>query len=279
LLPILQFLLFTAGPFFFSIYASFTDWNSMGDRNFIGLDNYFELFADERFWKALANTFWYMIGIPIGMIWALGLALAFNRTMAGVKVFRVIYYIPVVSSIVAVSILWRWLYNGDYGLINQFLMWGFNIKGPNWMYNAITVKPGITAMMVWKGVGYTALLYLAGLQTLPKSYYEAAVVDGASSWTIFRKITLPLLTPISFFIVITGVIGGAQLFVEPQIMTDFGGPGYSAATIVFYIWEKAFSSADAKGYACAAAWVLAIIIFAVTAIQFKLSPKSDNYLE
>lgn len=251
----------------------------MGDHYFIGLENYVELFQDERFWKSLWNTFYYMIGIPIGMVWAFSLALAFNRDMPGVKVFRVIYYIPVVSSIVAVSILWRWLYNGDYGLLNQFLWWAFKIKGPNWMYNTETVKAGITAMMVWKGVGFTTLLYLAGLQNLPKSYFEAAVVDGANSWVIFRKITFPLLKPISFFIMITGVIGGAQLFVEPQIMTDFGGPEYSAATIVYYIWEKAFSSADAKGYACAAAWVLAVIIFVVTAIQFKLGPKSDNYLE
>jgi len=135
------------------------------------------------------------------------------------------------------------------------------------------------AMAVWKGVGFTALLYLGGLQNLPSSYYEAAYVDGASPFTIFRKITWPLMRPITFFIVITGIIGGAQMIVEPQIMTDNGGPNYSAATIVFYIWEKAFSSADAKGYACAASWILAIIIFVVTAIQFKFGPESDNYLE
>jgi multiple sugar transport system permease protein len=279
LLPVIGFFLFTAGPFVFSIIASFTDWNSMGDHDFVGIDNYKELFSDPRFWKSLWNTFFYMIGIPIGMFWALFLALAFNRNMPGVKVFRVIYYIPVVSSIVAVSILWRWLYNGDYGLLNQFLEWAFGIKGPNWMYNEATVKPGIMAMAVWKGVGYTALLYLGGLQNLPHSYYEAAIVDGASAFTIFRKITWPLMRPITFFIVITGIIGGAQMIVEPQIMTDAGGPNYSAATIVFYIWEKAFSTADAKGYACAASWVLAVIIFIVTAIQFKFGPESDNYLE
>jgi multiple sugar transport system permease protein len=279
MLPVIGFFLFTAGPFVFSIIASFTDWNSMGDHDFIAFDNYIELFGDWHFWKSLWNTFFYMIGIPIGMFWALFLALAFNRRMPGVKVFRVIYYIPVVSSIVAVSILWRWLYNGDYGLLNQFLSWAFNIKGPNWMNNEATVKPGITAMCVWKGVGYTSLLYLGGLQNLPQSYYEAAYVDGASPFTIFRKITWPLMRPITFFIIITGVIGGAQMIVEPQIMTDAGGPNYSAATIVFYIWEKAFSSADAKEYACAASWVLAIIIFAVTAIQFKFSPDNDNYLE
>ena len=290
--PVVGFFLFTAGPFLFSIFASFTSWDSMTDltslhkmdeidRSFfyVGFENYKELFSDPDFWHSLWNTFVYMIGIPLGMIWAFSLALAFNKELPGVKVYRVIYYIPVVSSIVAVSLLWSWLYNGDYGLLNQFLKWAFGVKGPNWLQNEHTVKPAIMLMCVWRGVGNTALLYLGGLQNLPKSYYEAAVIDGASGWTIFRKITWPLMQPISFYIIITGIIGGAQMIVEPQIMTPTGGPDYSSATIVFYIWQKAFGSADLKGYACAASWVLAIIVFVVTAIQFKLSPASENYLE
>ncbi len=290
--PVLGFLLFTAGPFLFSIFASFTSWDSMVDLTelfhmdeidreffYVGFENYVELFSDDRFWKALFNTFFYMIGIPIGMLWALCLALAFNKKLPGTNIFRVIYYIPVVSSIVAVSLLWKWLYNGDYGLLNQFLRWAFHVEGPNWLENAKTVKPAIIAMTVWRGVGGTALLYLGGLQNLPKSYYEAAYIDGANAWTIFRKITWPLMKPISFFIVVTGIIGGAQIIVEPQMMAPTGGTGYSAGSIVFYIWQYAFGSADAKGYACAASWVLALIVFIVTAIQFKLSPTSDNYLE
>ncbi|WP_443736876.1 carbohydrate ABC transporter permease [Treponema sp.] len=290
--PVVGFFLFTAGPFLFSIFASFTSWDSMTDltslhkmdeidRSFfyVGFENYKELFSDPDFWHSLWNTFVYMIGIPLGMIWAFSLALAFNKELPGVKVYRVIYYIPVVSSIVAVSLLWSWLYNGDYGLLNQFLNWAFGVKGPNWLQNEHTVKPAIMLMCVWRGVGNTALLYLGGLQNLPKSYYEAAVIDGANGWTIFRKITWPLMQPISFYIIITGIIGGAQMIVEPQIMTPTGGPDYSSATIVFYIWQKAFGSADLKGYACAASWVLAIIVFVVTAIQFKLSPASENYLE
>lgn len=292
LLPVFGFILFTAGPFLFSIFASFTSWDSMTDLTklfsmdevdkeffYCGLDNYKEMFQDSQFWKALWNTLFYMIGIPIGMVWAFGLAIAFNKSLPGVKVFRVIYYIPVVSSIVAVSLLWKWMYNGDYGLLNQFLEWGFGVKGPNWLENAHTVKPAITIMCVWRGVGGTALLYLGALQNLPASYFEAAVMDGANGWVIFRKITWPLMKPISFYIIITGIIGGAQLIVEPQIMAPTGGTDYSAGTIVFYIWQHAFGSYDAKGYACAAAWVLAIIIFVVTAIQFKLSPSSNNYLE
>ena len=290
--PIIGFLLFTAIPFIFSIYASFTNWDSMTDLTslfsmseaekeyfYVGLQNYKELFSDSDFWKALWNTFFYMIGIPIGMLWAIALAVSFNKQIHGAKLFRVIYYIPVVSSIVAVSLLWKWLYNGDFGLINQFLSWAFGVKGPNWLENPSTVKPSIMAMTIWRGVGGTALLYLGGLQNLPTSYYEAAVLDGASGWRMFRSITWPLLKPISFFIVVTGIIGGAQMIVEPQIMAPAGGTDYSAGTIVFYIWQRAFGSADAKGYACAAAWVLAIIIFVVTALQFKFSKENDNYLE
>jgi multiple sugar transport system permease protein len=283
--PVIGFVLFTAIPVLFSVFASFTDWSSMtnltdlSSLEFLGIDNYKELFSDSQFWRALWNTFFYMIGIPLGIIWALGLAISFNKPLPGIKAFRVIYYIPVVSSIVAVSLLWRWVYNGDYGLLNQFLKWALGVQGPNWLEKEHTVKPAITAMCVWRGVGSTALLYLGGLQNIPKSLYEAAYLDGAGRWTIFRHITWPLMRPITFFVVITGIIGGSQMIVEPQIMAPLGGENYSAATIVFYIWQKAFGSADAKGFACAAAWVLALIIFIVTAIQFKFGPESDNYLE
>lgn len=279
LLPVAQFFLFALGPLAFSLFAGFTDWSSMGDLNIVGFDNFTEIFQDEKFWKSLYNTFYYMIGIPIGMVLALLLAMAMNRDMPGAKTFRVIYYIPVVSSIVAVAILWRWVFNGDFGILNQLLWDLFHVKGPNWMYNVDTVKPGLIVMMVWKGVGFTTLLYLAGLQNVPASYYEAAQIDGATPWISFRKITLPLLHPITFFIAITSVIGGSQLFIEPSIMTDFGGPEYSSATIVYYLWDKAFGSGYRLGYACAVAWILAFIIFFVTLLQFKLSPKNDNTME
>ncbi len=291
LLPVLGFLLFTAGPFLFSIYASFTDWNSMTDitqlhkmdeldREFfyVGFENYKELLADPMFWHALLNNVVYAVGVPMGMIWAFCLALMFNKDLPGIKAYRVIHYIPVVSSIVAIALLWSWMYNGDYGLLNQMIRFLFGVQGPNWLQNRWTVKPAIIFMCVWRGVGGTALLYLGGLQNLPKSYYEAAVIDGANGWKIFTKITWPLMKPISFYILITGIIGSSQMIVENQMMAPTGGPDYSAASIVFYIWQQAFG-ADRKGYACAASWILAIIVFAVTAIQFKLSPSSENYLE
>jgi multiple sugar transport system permease protein len=167
-----------------------------------------------------------MLGIPIGIVLALLLALALNRGIPGTNTFRVLYYIPVVSSIAAISILWQWAYNGDYGLVNQFLAL-IGIEGPNWLQNTSTVKPALIIMAVWKGLGYTMLLYLAALQSVPKSFYEAAKLDGANAFKAFWHITLPMVKPVTFFIIVTNIIGGAQIFTEINVMTPTGGPEYS----------------------------------------------------
>ncbi|MBS5938799.1 MAG: sugar ABC transporter permease [Clostridium sp.] len=267
LAPVLQFFLFAFIPLLFSLYAGFTDWTSIGKPEFIGLQNFKDMFADVNFWKSIWNTLFMMMGIPIGLVLSLLLALAMNRDIPGKNVFRVLYYIPVISSIAAVSILWRWVYNGDYGLLNQLLSI-FGIDGPNWLNNAATVKPAIMAMTIWKGLGMSMLLYLAGLQSIPKDLKEAAEIDGANAFQVFRYITLPKLKPVTFYLIITGIIGGSQMFIEPSIMVDNGGVNYSAATVVYYLWDKAFKNYQ-MGYASAVGWVLAIFIFAVTLIQFK----------
>lgn len=269
LAPVLQFFLFAFIPLAVSLYAGFTDWTSIGTPDFIGISNYKEMFSDTNFWKSIGNTIFMMIGIPIGLVIALGLALAMNRRVYGAKTFRVIYYIPVISSIAAVSILWRWVYNGDYGLLNQILS-VIGIQGPNWLNNEMTVKPAIVAMTVWKGLGMTILLYLAGIQSIPKSLNEAAQIDGANAFQAFKHITIPMLKPVIFYLIITGIIGGSQMFIEPSIMVDNGGVNYSAATVVYYLWDKAFKNYQ-MGYACAVGWVLAIFIFAITFVQFKYS--------
>lgn len=269
LAPVLQFFLFAFIPLAVSLYAGFTDWTSIGTPDFIGISNYKEMFSDTNFWKSIGNTIFMMIGIPIGLVIALGLALSMNRRVYGAKTFRVIYYIPVISSIAAVSILWRWVYNGDYGLLNQILS-VIGIQGPNWLNNEMTVKPAIVAMTVWKGLGMTILLYLAGIQSIPKSLNEAAQIDGANAFQAFKHITIPMLKPVTFYLIITGIIGGSQMFIEPSIMVDNGGVNYSAATVVYYLWDKAFKNYQ-MGYACAVGWVLAIFIFAITFVQFKYS--------
>ena len=274
--PVLGLLIFTLFPVVYSFYGSLTDWDGLGSMNFIGFDNFKDVFSDELFYKSAFNTLFYMIGIPIGIVLALLLALGLNRKIPGTTTFRVIYYIPVISSLAAISILWNWAYNGDYGLVNQFLDL-FGIDGPNWLMNKHSIKPAIILMTVWKGLGYTMLLYLAALQSVPKTYYEAAELDGASGFKAFRHITWPMVKPVTFFIVVTNIIGGSQIFTEINIMTPKGGTEFSSASVVFYIWDKAFGNLQ-MGYASAMAVVLGLFIFVVTLIQFRMNEKSSSDL-
>lgn len=269
---VIQFVVFVLGALIYSFYASFTDWNLLSNKQFIGFENYLVIFKDEQFWKAAYNTVFLMIGIPIGMCLSLLLALAMNRKMRGIKIFRVIYYLPGISSAVAIALLWKWIYHYDYGILNSILYSIFGIQGPNWLGDAAYVKPALIIMGVWRGLGGGAILYLAGLQNIDSSLYEAVEIDGGNSFHKLRHITLPLLTPMSFYIIITGVIGHLQAFGDTLIMFEGGGPEYSAGTIVYYLWQKAFNSYQ-MGYACAVSWLLAISIFIITLIQFKFSNK------
>lgn len=267
--PFIGFCIFMAFPIVFAFIASLTKWtgmNSMLD-NFVGLRNYIKLFTDDKFWKVLLNTIIYMIGIPCGMILGIIIAMGMNRKIKGIKVLRTMYYIPVISSLVAVAILWMWVFNYDYGLLNSIIKLVSGKHGPNWLGDEFWVKVSMIIFMVWKGLGSSIILYLSGLQGIPKDYYEAARIDGASGWNLFRNITWPLVSPVTFYLLITGLIGGFQVFVEVVVMVPSGGLNYSAATVVFYLYEKAFSN-NQMGYASAMAFILAIIIFIITAINF-----------
>lgn len=276
-IPVLGFLTFIGYPLLFAMYSSFTKWNGLSEPVFNGLDNYIEMAADPYFWKAMGNTVFMMIGIPIGLIISLLLALALNRRMRGTTFFRTVYYVPVISSLAAVAILWQWAYNGDFGLINQVLdMVG--IEGPNWLQDASTAKPAIIIMAVWKGIGFSMLLYLAALQSVPRHLYEAAAIDGANAVQQFWHITVPMLRPVTFFLVVTSIIGGAQIFIEINIMTPTGGPEFSTASIVWYIWQKAFNYLQ-MGYATAMSVVLGLLVFLVTAIQFRVNRRSQFSIE
>lgn len=268
--PVIGFLLFGFIPTVWSIGLSFTEWNLINDAKFVGLDNYKALVDDEKVLKSIYNTIFLMIGVPIGMVISLILAVMMNRKIRGIAVFRAIYYIPVISPIIAVTLVWQWIFNYDYGLLNN-LMWDwFGIQGPNWLGSASWVKPALIIISVWAGIGSTMILYLAGLQSIPLSYYEAADVDGANIFQKFFRITFPLLSPIHFFVLVMGIIGAFQSFSQIYVIAGDGGPEYSAATIVFYIFENGFKYYN-MGYASATAWILGVIIFVVTLIQFRLS--------
>ncbi|MGQ7787842.1 carbohydrate ABC transporter permease [Nesterenkonia sp. K-15-9-6] len=271
-LPVLGFALFVLYPIGFAVVTSFTAWNGITSPVFTGLDNYVRMIGDQYFWKSLGNTVYMMMAIPVGLLLSLVLALAMNRRMRGTTFFRTIYYIPVISSIAAIAILWQWAYNGDFGLINQALgMVG--IDGPNWLQNPATSKLAIMIMAVWKGLGFSMLLYLAALQSVPRQLYEAAAIDGASTLQQFWAITVPMLRPVTFFLVVTNIIGGAQIFVEVNIMTPDGGPEFSTATIVWYIWRQAFEYLN-MGYATAISLMLGLLVFVVTALQFAMNRRN-----
>ncbi|KRF03996.1 sugar transporter [Arthrobacter sp. Soil782] len=272
-LPVIGFLLFTLYPMLFSIYASFTDWNGLTPPVFSGLDNYITMVQDPYFLESMYNTFFLMLGIPIGLVISLALALAMNRKMRGSTFFRTVYYVPVISSIAAVAILWQWAFNGDFGLINQVLAL-VGIDGPNWLQDTATVKPALIIMAIWKGLGFSMLLYLAALQSVPRHLYEAAALDGAGAWKQFRHITVPMVRPVTFFLVVTSIIAGSQVFVEINIMTPTGGPEFSSATIVWYIWQKAFDNLQ-MGYASAMSIVLGLMVFLITFIQFRLNRRNQ----
>lgn len=278
--PFIGFCLFMAFPIVFAFVASLTKWNGMNDMlsNFVGLENYIKLLTDEKFWKVLLNTVIYMIGIPIGMILALVIAVGMNRKIRGIKILRTMYYVPVVSSLVAVAILWMWVFNYDYGLLNSMISAITGGHGPNWLGDEVWVKVSMIIFMVWKGLGGSIILYLSGLQSIPRDYYEAAKIDGASGLNLFRHITIPLVSPVTFYLLITGLIGGFQVFVEVLVMVPNGGLNYSAATVVFYLYDKAFGS-NQMGYGSAMAFILAILIFIVTAVNFKVQDKWVKTIE
>ena len=271
--PVLGFTLFTIYPVMYAAYASLTSWNGLGPMTFVGLDNYVTLFGDEYFRTTMFNTFFYMIGIPIQLVLSLLLALALNRKIRGRTALRTIYYVPVISSLAAIAIVWQFAYTGDYGLVNQALGW-IGISGPDWLQNTATVKPAIIIMAIWKGLGYSTLLYLAAIQSVPASLLEAASLDGANAYQRLRSIVMPMLRPVTFFLVVTRVINGSQIFTEVNIMTPTGGPEFSSASIVFYIVRKAFKYQQ-MGYATAMSIVLGVIVFVVTLIQFRLNQRNS----
>jgi len=260
-------LLFFLIPLGFSLWLSFHDWRGLVTRNvpFVGLDNYRFMLEDARWWRAIRNTLYYtFVSVPLGMVVSLAIALVMNLRLRGVYIFRAMFFLPVVTSWVAVSIVWLWVLDGNIGLLNYALS-VVGIEGPRWLENPQTSMLALIIIATWKGAGFQMIIWLAGLQGVPAVLYEAAVVDGASRWQQFRYITLPLLAPTSFFLLITGVIGSFQVFTPVFVMTQ-GGPRGSTDVAVYRIYERAFVQFD-FGYASALAWVLFAFIFAATLIQ------------
>ncbi|AST94988.1 carbohydrate ABC transporter permease [Shouchella clausii] len=271
---LLGMIVFSLLPLIFAFALSFMSWDGFGERTFVGLDNYIQQFQDPVFRTALRNTTLYsLLVIPGGIIAALGAALALNK-VKGKDFYRMLFFMPVVTSSVSIGVIWMWLLNGDIGLINQLLAM-IGIDGPNWLTDQKLVLPSIAALSIWWGLGTNMVIFLAGLQGISRSYYEAADIDGATPWQKFRHITFPLLSPTTFFVAIMIVIASFQVFDQAYVMTQ-GGPGKASYTLVYHIFDMAFTR-TAFGPSTASAMILFAIILIFTLIQFSVSRKWVHY--
>ena len=272
--PYVTFLvIFAAYPIVFALVLVFLRWDLVTDPSFAGADNLRLLAQDGRFWRAVGNTFVFLsIHLPLQIVTALALALALNRPLALRAFWRAAFFLPVVISGAVVAILWSALYATDVGLINRLLV-KLGMAPVAWLTNPLTAMPAIAAMVTWKNVGFYVIIYLAGLQYIPRSCLEAIELEGASAWQRFRHVTLPLLLPQTILVVTLSTINGFQLFIEPYVMTG-GGPLRRTYSIVLYLYTNAFSY-QKMGYAATIGVALAVIIGTVVFVQRRLIGKAE----
>jgi len=272
---LIGFVVFIAGPMLASFIISFTRWNIVSDPKWVGIANYERIFtADKDFFQALKVTFRYaLIFLPTFTIVGLAMAMALNVKLKGVGVVRTLLYLPYVAPGIAATLVWVWVLNSRFGLLNTILSW-VGIEGPNWFGDPKSALYGIVMIGLW-GVGGSAVIYLAGLQNIPKHLYEAAVVDGASEWQKFWHITIPMLSPTIFYQLVIGLIGVFQTFTSSFVATG-GGPLKATFFYMLYIYNKAWQSLR-MGYASALAWILFVIILLITLLVFRSSPMWVHY--
>ncbi len=265
---ILVVTVFVLVPIGLSLYLSFWRWPLTGpSRTFVGLANYSRLLHSPEFWNAIRVTVLYVLGVvPLSTGAALGLALLVNRPLRGLFFYRTAYFMPVVTSTVAVAIVWKWIYNPQAGLLNGVLH-VLHLPTPGWLTDPRWALPALIIMAVWKYAGYYMVMFLAGLQAIPREYLEAAALDGAGRLSRFRHVTWPLLRPTTALVIITSTIFSFQVFGPVYVMTG-GGPVHSTSVIVYHLYERAFGFQE-LGYASAIGWALFLLVFPLTVLQFK----------
>jgi len=269
--------IFYLWPIIQTIYFSFTEWGAFGQYEWTGLDNYRRMLEDSNLLQSFKNTGIYIVfTVPIGIFLSILIAVLLNQKIKGKSVYRTLYFLPVITMPAAIAMVWRWLYNSDYGLLN-YLLSIFGIKGPQWVSDPKIALYSIIVVAIWSGLGYNMVIFLSGLQGIPKSYYEAAEIDGAGPVKVFFKITLPLLSPVIFFVTIMSFIGAFQVFDLIFMMIGKSSTALeNTQSIVYLFYQHAFVLND-KGYAAAIAVLLLIIILIITAIQMVLQKKWVHY--
>lgn len=268
-------LLFTLGPMVASAGISLLKWNLLQPPRLVGLDNFASALADPNFHEAVGHTLFFIAGyLPLVYVGGLVLALALNQRVRGSSFFRATYFLPVVTSWVVVALMWQWLLNPEGGVVNYALSL-IGIRGPGWWTDPTWAMPSIILASAWKDLGFVMIILLAGLQGIPEEYYEAAAVDGAGRWARFWRITLPLLSPATFFVLVISLINSFQVFDQVWVMTG-GGPAGASSVVVEQIVRHAFSY-NQMGYAAAMSWLLFAVILAVTLVQFRLQRRWVSY--
>ena len=256
----------SAGPILATFAISFTKWDLLTAPKLAGLYNYTALLSDDRFRLAFRNTFFYtLVSVPLGLAIALGLAMALNAKVRGIAFNRTAYFLPVVTSTIAVALVWQWIYNADSGLLNQ-VIGVFGIAPQKWLSDPTLAMPSIVAMSIWQGLGINVIIFLAALQGIPQELLDAANVDGAGRWAQFRNVILPLLTPAIFFTGVLSLIGSFQVFDQIFVLIK-PRPTDATITVVYFIYENGFKFFK-MGYASAASWILFLIVAVFTAIYF-----------
>jgi multiple sugar transport system permease protein len=278
---VIGFLLLTAGPMVYSLYLSFTASSLLSPPQWVGLENYRRICSDPIFYRSLGNTAYYaLLGVPLGMILSLGLALLLDAPVRGLGIFRTLFFLPSVTNTVALSILWLWLLNPEFGLLNTALA-AMGVEGPLWLQSEAWAKPALVLMSLWT-VGGQMIICLAALQGVPRELTEAAAMDGAGPVRRFFAVTLPMISPALLFNFIMGLVGALQVFTQAFVMTggvqpgSEGGPNQSTLFIVLYIYKKAFQEYD-MGYASALAWALFVLITACTWLAWRVSRSRVHY--
>lgn len=270
---ILNVIVFVFFPVFFCFFLTFNKWNIIGPMHFIGIDNYVRLFNDRLFWKAIGNTLKFLLlHIPLQLIVSLFLAYLLNQQIKAIAFFRASFFMPVIVSGVVITILWQQLLGYDSGLINR-LITDIGLPKVGWLVNPDVAIYSIAIMATWKNVGLYVILFLVGLQTVPPQYYEAAKLEGANRWQQFYHITLPMINPTIFMVVILSTIGGFSLFIEPYVMTG-GGPMNQTLSAVLYIYKQAFQFYN-MGYSSTLGFFYAIMIMTVVVLQKKYIERED----
>ncbi|MEV0164397.1 carbohydrate ABC transporter membrane protein 1 (CUT1 family) [Nonomuraea fuscirosea] len=266
------FSVFTLAALVFAVYLTFHRWSIIEpDKPFVGLDNYRDMMHDERFVESVLNTVYFSgASVPLSMVTGLLLALLVNLPLRMRGLFRAAFYLPVVTPFVVSAILWKWLYNSDYGLFNYYLLQAHIIDDPLlWLSDKNIAMPAVILMSVWAGAGFSMVVYLAGLQAIPQELYEAARIDGAGAWHRLRYVTIPMLRPTTLFLLVMGIISSLQVFTQIFVMTN-GGPVNRTTTMVYYMYLWAFKYFD-MGYASTLAFALFLMLLVFTALQLRLA--------